>query len=139
MNLIADTAVSGTSYSFDMLFSYAVPESMNSTLNEGCRVIVPFGRGNQKRTAVVMRIREGDSSKLKYIEMQADEKPVISPELIELSFYLHDNTFCTYYDAVRTMLPSGYNIVISGNSARNAVGIESLRMVKFSGEYLDNP
>lgn len=139
MNFIADTAVSGTSYSFDMLFSYAVPESMNSTLKEGCRVVVPFGKGNKKRTAVVMRIREGDSSELKYIEMQADEKPVISPELIELSFYLHDNTFCTYYDAVKTMLPSGYNIIISGNSIRNAVGKDSLKMVRFSEEYLSNP
>ena len=31
MSLIVDTAVSGTTYSFDMLFSYAVPESMYYT------------------------------------------------------------------------------------------------------------
>ena len=139
MSLIVDTAVSGTTYSFDMLFSYAVPESMYYTLWTGCRVIVPFGRGNQKRTAVVMKIRDGDSSNLKYVEMQADEKPVISDELIELSFYLHDNTFCTYYDAVRTMLPAGYNIVISGNSAHNAVGKNLIKNVRFSQEYLENP
>lgn len=139
MSLIVDTAVSGTTYSFDMLFSYAVPESMYYTLWTGCRVIVPFGRGNQKRTAVVMKIRDGDSSNLKYVEMQADEKPVISDELIELSFYLHDNTFCTYYDAVRTMLPAGYNIVISGNSAHNAVRKNLIKNVKFSQEYLENP
>ena len=71
MSLIADTAVSGTSYSFDMLFSYAVPENISETLKEGCRVIVPFGRGNKKRTAVVIRLREGSISGLKALEIQS--------------------------------------------------------------------
>jgi len=135
MSLIADTAVSGTSYSFDMLFSYAVPENMFGNLKEGCRVIVPFGKGNRRRTAVVMKLRDGDTSGLKYLEIQADENPVISPELIELSLYLHENTFCTYYDAVKTMLPPGYNIVMSGNIPRNAVGNNTVKMVCFSDEY----
>ncbi|HPY85780.1 MAG TPA: hypothetical protein PLS20_12230, partial [Ruminococcus flavefaciens] len=44
MSRIAEVAVSGTAYSFDMLFSYAVPEWLD--VREGCRVLVPFGRGN---------------------------------------------------------------------------------------------
>lgn len=139
MSLIADTAVSGTSYSFDMLFSYAVPENISETLKEGCRVIVPFGRGNKKRTAVVIRLREGSISGLKALEIQADESPVLSPELIRLSLYLHDNTFCTYYDAVKAMLPAGYNIVMSENIPRNAVGNSVVKIVRFSDEYINNP
>lgn len=139
MSLIADTAVSGTSYSFDMIFSYAVPEELKETVKEGCRVLVPFGRGNKRRIAVILKLKNGDSSKLKFIEMQVDEKPVVSDELIELSYYLHDNTFCTYYDALKTMLPPGYNIVMSGEIPKMAAGSNIVRMVRLSEEYKNNP
>ena len=82
MSLIAETAVSGTAYSFDMLFSYAVPEHMK--LSEGCRVLVPFGRSNRRRIGVVMRLSEGNASSLKPIVAQVDDEPVISGELMKL-------------------------------------------------------
>lgn len=108
MSLIAETAVSGTAYSFDMLFSYAVPESMN--VQEGCRVLVPFGRGNRRRIGVVMRLTEGSSARLKPIAAQIDDEPVISGELMKLAEVLREQTFCTYFDAVRTMLPPGMGV-----------------------------
>lgn len=108
MPKIAEIAVSGTSYSFDMLFSYRIPENMN--LREGCRVIVPFGRGNASRTGVVMKLTEGNKSSLKTVSVQIDEIPVVSAELLELAEYLHDRTFCTYFEAVRAMLPPAMNI-----------------------------
>ena len=37
MSLVAEIAVSGTAYSFDMLFSYAVPE--NFSVKCGCRTV----------------------------------------------------------------------------------------------------
>ncbi|MBO5104547.1 MAG: hypothetical protein J6B74_05735, partial [Ruminococcus sp.] len=45
MSLIAEIAVSGTLYSFDMLFSYTVPQNMRK-VQCGCRVLVPFGKGD---------------------------------------------------------------------------------------------
>lgn len=94
MPLIAEVAVSGTAYSFDMLFSYAVPEGMVSALHCGCRVILGFGRTNQLRTGVVMRLSEGDTSGLKLILEQVDEVPVISEELLNLAVWLKKHTFC---------------------------------------------
>ena len=108
MSLIAETAVSGTAYSFDMLFSYAVPEHLQ--LKEGCRVLVPFGKGNTRRIGVVMRITEGSQSKLKPITAQIDDEPVISEELIKLAEILREQTFCTYFDAVKIMLPPGMGV-----------------------------
>lgn len=108
MSLIAETAVSGTAYSFDMLFSYAVPD--NFAVKCGCRVLVPFGRGNTRRTGVIMKIRSGSISGLKKIISVIDDKPVLSEEMLELALYLHDNTFCTYYDAVKAMLPPAMNV-----------------------------
>lgn len=110
MPLIAETAVSNTAASFDMLFSYAVPERMNSSLKCGCRVLVPFGRSNQRRTGVVMRLCEGDTSGLKPLIGQIDEVPVISEELLGLAAYMRENTFCTYFEAVKAMLPPGMSV-----------------------------
>lgn len=139
MSLIADTAVSGTAYHFDMLFSYAVPDEMSGKIKEGCRVLVPFGRGNKKRIAVVLRLRDGDISGLKYIDIQADDEPVISEELIQLVFYLNENTFCSYYDAVKTMIPPAYNIVMSGNVPKNSINDSTIKMIKLSEAYINNP
>ncbi|MDE6539357.1 MAG: hypothetical protein K2K66_04140 [Ruminococcus sp.] len=108
MPFIAEIAVSNTAYSFDMLFSYAVPE--NFKVKCGCRVLVPFGKGNTHRTGVIMKTRSGNIGGLKKIISVIDDKPVLSGEMIELAIYLHDYTFCTYYDAVKVMLPPAMNV-----------------------------
>lgn len=110
MSLIAEIAVSGTLYSFDMLFSYVVPPNM--CVRCGCRVLVPFGKGNSRRIGVVMRLTDGDDSGLKPVLSLADSEPVLSEELIRLTFYLHDNTFCTYFEAVKVMLPPAMNVIV---------------------------
>ncbi len=112
MSLIAEIAVSGTHYSFDMLFSYAVPQSMSGTIQCGCRVLVPFGKGNTRKIGVVMRLTDGDDSGLKTVSSLADSESVLSEELIRLAFYLHDNTFCTYFEAVKAMLPPAMNVIV---------------------------
>lgn len=106
--MIAETAVSGTAYSFDMLFSYRVPLGM--AVGIGCRVLVPFGRGDRRRIGVVMRLTEGDESQLKPVTAVIDSSPVINSEQISLAEFLHDRTFCTYFDAVKTMLPPAMSI-----------------------------
>lgn len=112
MSLIAETAVSNTAYSFDMLFSYSVPENLRSSLRKGCRVMVPFGRGNKQRVGVVMRLKDGDCAGLKPITELIDKEPVISDELMRLATYLKENTYCTYFEAVRAMLPPGMSVVV---------------------------
>ncbi len=112
MSLIAEIAVSGTLYSFDMLFSYAVPQNISGTVMCGCRVLIPFGKGNSRRIGVVMRLADSDDTGLKSVLSLADSEPVLSEELIRLAFYLHDNTFCTYFEAVKAMLPPAMNVMI---------------------------
>ena len=108
--MVAGIAVSGTAYSFDKLFSYAVPENM--PVKCGCRVLVPFGRGNTRRIGVIMEISEGSAGTLKPVYALIDKEPVVSEELLELAVYLHEHTFCTYFDAVKTMLPPGMSIKV---------------------------
>lgn len=111
MSLIAEIAVSGTLYSFDMLFSYTVPQNMRK-VQCGCRVLVPFGKGDSRRIGVVMKLADGDGLGLKPVLSLVDSDPVLSKEFINLAFYLHDNTFCTYFEAVKAMLPPAMNVTV---------------------------
>ena len=111
MSLIAEIAVSGTLYSFDMLFSYTVPQNMRK-VQCGCRVLVPFGKGDSRRIGVVMKLADGDGLGLKPVLSLVDSDPVLSKEFINLVFYLHDNTFCTYFEAVKAMLPPAMNVTV---------------------------
>lgn len=110
MPLVAETAVCGTAYSFDMLFSYAVPERLAADIACGCRVLVPFGKGNTRRIGVVMKLTEGSQGSLKSLVSLIDSEPVVSEELLALAFYLREHTFCTYFDAVKTMLPPAMSV-----------------------------
>lgn len=110
MPLIAEVAVSNTAYSFDMLFSYRLPEGASAKC--GCRVLVPFGRTNKPRIGVIMGISNGETKRLKSVTEVIDTEPVISDELLKLAVYLRENTFCTYFEAVRTMLPPAMSITV---------------------------
>ncbi|MDE6034691.1 MAG: primosomal protein N' [Ruminococcus sp.] len=110
MSSIVEIAVSNTTYSFDKLFSYAMPE--NFIAECGCRVLIPFGKGNAHRMGIIMKKHSGDTSRLKNIISVIDDKPVITAEMLELALHLHEYTFCTYYDAVKVMLPPAMNIQV---------------------------
>ena len=117
--LVAEVAVQNTAYHFDRLFGYRVPDRFAETLQIGCRVMVPFGSGSVLRQAVVIRLiplsealrNTGLSpDKYKSIEAVLDKEPLIDRHMIELAEYMRDRTFCTLFDALRTMLPAGVNL-----------------------------
>lgn len=111
--LIAEVAVEKTAASFDCLFSYLVPEHFRDIIHEGIRVLVPFGRGDKKRAGVVFKLTEKEyDKKLKNIYSVADDGIFLEKEMLKLAEWLKETTFCTYYDAVRTMLPAGLSLMV---------------------------
>lgn len=110
---IACVAVENTTYSFDKIFDYAVDESLITDFEIGKRVMVPFGSGNRKRQALITELKSGDTSKLKSIISVLDKEPVLTEEMVKLAVFMKDRYFCTYYDAIKTMLPAGINYNIS--------------------------
>ncbi len=100
---IAQIALQGATNAFDRLYSYAVPPE----IKKGQRVLVPFGRGNIKKQGMVFDISEGETNGLKAIISLIDREPVLNDELLKMCEYMHENVFCTYYDAVNSMLPTG--------------------------------
>ncbi len=106
--LAAEIAVEGTLYAFDALFSYQIPKVLENEVQAGKRVVVPFGRGNSKRVGLVFAVREtNEDEKLKPIRSIVDDEPIVSGEMLRLCSWIRDNTFCTYFDAFRSLIPPG--------------------------------
>lgn len=112
---LVGVAVSGSSVTFDRIFTYEVPFEMGDLAQIGCRVIIPFGAGNRKRTGIILTIENATerSVKCKPLLSVIDVEPVLNDEMVAMVHFLKENTFCTYFDAVKTILPSGMNINIS--------------------------
>ncbi len=112
---VAKVAVENTAYSYDMLYSYAVPKTLISEITVGCRVIVPFGLGkNNKRQGIVFSLcEEDDISRLKNIKAVLDKAPLLNNEALLLAERMHDKHFCTYFEAAKVQLPSGVNLKVN--------------------------
>lgn len=110
---VAAVAIEKTAYHFDKLFSYSVPGNLSKTLRPGCRVTVPFGSGNKKRQGMVFAV-EADTGleKIKPISEQIDKEPLLTEEMLSMAQWLKENYYCTLFEAVRLMLPTGININI---------------------------
>ena len=112
-DFIASVAVENTTYSFDKLFDYSIGADLLSEVKAGKRVMVPFGSGNRKRQAMVMSVKKGNTEKLKSVISVLDKERVLTEEMIKLVSFMKERYFCTYYDAVKTMLPAGINYNIT--------------------------
>jgi len=105
---IAKVAVSSATYSIDKPYDYLLPAHLAETAKPGMRVIVPFSRGNRRAEALILSIaEESEFSKLKPIDSVIDTEPVLTPAQIKLALWMRERFFCTVYDAVRAMLPTG--------------------------------
>ncbi len=103
--MIAKIAVSAATFAIDKLYSYAIPEGM--TLRPGVRVMIPFGRGNRRVEGMVLGVEAGSTDALKTVERALDEEPLLDDELLHLAAFLRNRYFCTFYDALRAILPAG--------------------------------
>ncbi len=117
----AKVVLSGTAYGFDIEYTYRCPSVLKGTLREGMRVLCPFGRGNSKRIGLVTRVYEReDEEGIKPILSLVDREPLIGEEQTELMYWLKEHTFCTYFEAFRTMIPSGYAVRVTESYALSA-------------------
>ena len=102
--MIAKVAVSAANFAIDKPYSYRIPQGM--TLQPGQRVQLPFGRGNKRTEGVVLTVEAGSEEKLKPIDCCLDEAPILTEHQLRLAAFLRERYFCTFYDAIRAMLPA---------------------------------
>lgn len=103
--MIGKIAVSAAVFAIDKPYSYRVPEGME--LQPGHRVQVPFGRGNKMAEGIVLSLEPGDENGLKSIQRVLEEEPLLTAGQLRLAAFLRERYFCTFFDAIRAMLPAG--------------------------------
>lgn len=106
---IAQAAVNDANIHFDRLYSYCVPPRLAGSLWPGSMVLVPFGRGNKPRMAVILDVQEVEDApdNLKTLLDAAPEEARLTPDLMELVRFLKERTFCTWFEAVKAVIPYG--------------------------------
>ena len=103
--MIAQLAVAAAVYAIDKPYSYRVPEGMQ--VQPGLRVLVPFGRGNRRSEAGVLALQDTAQRDLKVIERALDDAPILSQAQLQLAAFMKERYFCTFYEAVKAILPAG--------------------------------
>ena len=98
----------------DRLYSYRVPEGM--LVSPGSHVLVPFGNGNRQREGFVIRVMEQEetavsdetqsSVTLKLLLRVIEPYPILTPEQIDLAYWMQKSYFCLLVDALRQMIPA---------------------------------
>lgn len=107
---VAEVVIDGAVGSFDKRYTYLIPDFLLDKAVAGCRVTVPFGNGNIKKQGMILKVFEGETpEKAKNILSLTDNEPILNDEMIKMCEWLKSNVFCTYFDAVHTMLPTGLN------------------------------
>ncbi|MGN0173225.1 MAG: primosomal protein N' [Acutalibacteraceae bacterium] len=112
-SLIVSVYVEKTTISFDKSFDYSVPFDICEKIFVGQRVLVPFGKGNRKRQGIIVKIKDNDEKEavtIKPIFEIIDEKPLVTDEMLKIARFISDQTFCTFFEALRPMIPIGINV-----------------------------
>ena len=103
--MIGKIAVSAANFAIDKPYSYWIPQDM--ALAPGQRVMVPFGRANRRTEGIVLTVEPGSEDKLKPVESCLDDTPILTETQLRLAAFLRERYFCTFFDAIRVMLPAG--------------------------------
>ena len=104
--MIAKIALEGLVYAIDKPYSYLLPAALHKA-RPGCRVSVPFGAGNRRREGIILTLEEGEGAGLKSVSDLLDPEPILSERMLRMAAFVRERYFCTFYDAIRAMLPAG--------------------------------
>ena len=127
--VVAIIAVSAATYWVDKPYDYLIPEKLRESVCPGVRVTIPFSRGNRRSEGIVLEVTDHSNYKqLKPITSVLDESPVLSREQIKLALWMRERFFCTVYDAVKTILPSGFWFSPDGSRRTNDKMVEMISL-----------
>ena len=144
---IAQVAVDNATIHFDKLYSYKVPDYLKGRVWPGSMVLVPFGRGDKPRMAVVLGVEATEEEKvpkrLKTLHDAAPEQARLTPDLLELVRFLKDRTFCTWFEAVKAVIPYGAQYraaTVDGKPVmQNRLSRSTERVYRLAGELPQKP
>lgn len=94
-------------YYLDIEYTYYIPDGFSREISRGTFLLVPFGAGNKKLSAVAVSLSEtADYKNLKPIYSVSENDIALSEKMLRLADFLCGRTFCSFGDAVRRLVPS---------------------------------
>ncbi len=106
----AETRLLSALFAFDRPYTYI----SSTPLEQGTIVALPFGAGNRHQYAVVTEVSEchgEDISQYKEILFSLPSPYNIKREGVALAHFMSEQFFAPFGECVRTMLPSGLNVL----------------------------
>lgn len=93
----------------DRPLDYLVPEQLAGRVEPGKRVRVPLGRSNRPTVGycVAVATRNVPSSGLKAVCDIEDERPLLSPVMLELTAWMSERWLCRHGEVLEAVLPAG--------------------------------
>ncbi len=116
MQKVANVIINNSAHAVDKGYYYLcdIPFSI------GDWVKIPFGKGNKVVDGIVLSVEEvSETDNLKYVKSVIAN--VLNPERIELLKWLRERYVCTYYDALKVLLPPGKGY--DGAGAKTIIGV----------------
>ncbi|MCE9605929.1 MAG: primosomal protein N' [Planctomycetia bacterium] len=108
-------------------FDYIVPDALLATLQAGCRVSVPFGRGDRQAQGYCVRVETKPigTRRLKEIAELVDDVPLLRPTMMQLTRWMSEYYICDWGQVLESVVPAG---------VRDAAGTRLTTMLSFPPE-----
>jgi len=120
----------------DVSFAYGTPEKLESVVDVGFSVLVPFGR--RRLSGVVVGISDMTDiarDKLRDVIEVLDSEPTLTPDLLELANWMSEYYMCPIGEVLSQMVPPGTQIS-SKKILRISSGVEPVAGLTKSEEEL---
>ncbi len=124
--MVAEVVLNSATRATDQIYHYAIPNGWQITT--GMRVIVPFGRGNKDMEGYVLQTVETSGlAALKPIAKIIDSEPLFDEHAVALIKFMRHRYFCTYAEAVKTVIPAGVTMKFRKYITLNDIPEEALQ------------
>ena len=139
ITLIARTVIAKATRGYDREYDYLVPEQLTERAKPGSRALVPFGKKNTLRHAIILSVfndaahmdscpdidannLKNTSGALKWLADIPDAAPALMQKDIDLAAKMREKYYCTWFDALSCMLPAGWERQKKSGSKRLRAG-----------------
>ncbi len=113
MDFFAEVVIDVNNKNVNKLFTYKLQKKDIAFAEVGKRCLIPFGIGNKEIFAIIVRIKneiDFDKSKCKYISKIIDKEPIISKELLNLTYLMSKKYYCTFNECIKLCIPKKVNL-----------------------------
>ncbi len=130
--MYADVLVEIKAKQVDKTFTYLIPTNLKDKVKVGLLVVVPFGKKQVEGYVLNIHDKKIDFETKEIISIK-NEESVLNEELIELGYFLKEETLCSLSNCISSMLPKALKAK-SGNVV-NKKYVSHLILVSKDGKF----